>query len=82
MITYRNIHIKIEKNFVYLINLKGTHYHQGNEYGRDLIVRTIPEGCRLSALDFAKTGVDHLYERKKMAEIEEKEYLRLKYMVF
>lgn len=64
MNTYRKIHFKIaNKHFLHFFNPSATHYHDGNEYGRSSMVRSIPEGYNGRPEDFAVSVIDNLYDR-------------------
>ena len=68
MKTYRDIEYVVkDTHFVHFRNPRGSYKMnidgQLNKYGRDTLVRSLPEGCKLTIDQFAKTVIDHLYER-------------------
>jgi len=72
MNTYRGIHYEVKNDyFIHFYNPKAAYYHDSNKYGRDLLVRSLPEGCKLTPQDFAKTVIDALYDREKAYFAEE-----------
>ncbi len=64
MKTYRGINYEVKNlNYVHFYNPKGEYYHESNVYGRGSLVRSFPEGCKLSVDKFAKIIIDNLYDR-------------------
>ena len=72
MKTYRKINYKIDNQLIYFYNPQGEYYHDTNVYGRGSMVRSIPEGCALTTEAYAKTVIDHLYDRMETSHKEEK----------
>lgn len=73
MTEYRGLKYEIKDDiFVHIYNTKARRYHDGNTYGRYSLVRSLPEGCKLSMHQFAKTVIDVLWQRRTDNEKQEK----------
>lgn len=69
MMTYRGISYDFKnKHFIHFYNPNGSYHfketgYEGGRYGRDYMIRSFPENCKLTPEEFAKTVIDHLYDR-------------------